>query len=79
MSRMSVLTQPASDLLQQSPLPALRRLMVTETECEVILTGCVYSYYHKQMAQETIRPGLGDRRLSNQIVVRRETITTATF
>jgi len=59
----------ATDLLRQSPLPALRCLMVTETDREVIISGRVWSYYQKQIAQETVRPSLGDRRLSNQVTV----------
>jgi len=55
--------------LKQSPLPDLRRLQVEETEFEVILTGVVTSYYLKQLAQETVRPALGQRRLRNRVVV----------
>jgi hypothetical protein len=42
---------------------------VTVSEGEVIITGRVPSYYLKQLAQETIRPTLGDRRLLNRIEV----------
>jgi osmotically-inducible protein OsmY len=56
-------------VLNQSPLTHLRRLVVTVSEGEVIITGRVPSYYLKQLAQETIRPTLGDRRLRNQVEV----------
>jgi len=55
--------------LTQSPLTHLRRLVVTVSEAEVIITGKVPSYYLKQLAQETVRPTLGERRLLNRVVV----------
>jgi hypothetical protein len=56
-------------MLRQSPLPDLRRLHIEETEFEVVITGVVSSYYLKQLAQETVRPALGQRRLCNRVVV----------
>jgi hypothetical protein len=56
-------------ILRQSPLPDLRRLLVEETEFEVIISGTVSSYYLKQLAQETIRTALARRRLRNRVVV----------
>lgn len=56
-------------VLNQSPLAHLRRLVVTVRETEVIITGRVPSYYLKQLAQETIRPTLGERRLLNRVEV----------
>jgi hypothetical protein len=61
-------TEP-SDALTASPLPQLRRLVVTATDDEVVITGRVSSYYLKQLAQETIRSVLGERRLLNQVEV----------
>lgn len=58
-----------SEVLTASPLPQLRRLVVTETDHEVVITGRVSSYYLKQLAQEALRPALGDRRLLNQVEV----------
>ncbi len=58
-----------SMLLRRSPLPDLRRLEIEETEDEVIILGIVSSYYSKQLAQETIRPAVGDRRIRNRVVV----------
>lgn len=62
-------TSSPNTVLHQSPLTHLRRLEVTVSELEVIITGKVPSYYLKQLAQETIRPTLGDRRLLNRVVV----------
>jgi hypothetical protein len=59
----------ASEALQQSPIPALRRLIVEESLSEVRISGSVSSYYLKQLAQETIMPLLHERRLENCVVV----------
>jgi hypothetical protein len=61
--------QELSSVLLASPLPQLRRLVVTANEREVVITGRVSSYYMKQLAQEAIRPTLGDRRLLNKVEV----------
>jgi hypothetical protein len=59
----------AGQALRQSPIPALRKLQVEESELEVILSGSVSSYYLKQLAQETIMPLLGSRELQNRVLV----------
>jgi hypothetical protein len=56
--------------LQQSPIPALRRLSVEETEDAIIVSGSVATYYEKQLAQETIMPLRGSRELQNRVTVR---------
>ena len=61
-------TEPTR-VLTHSPLPQLRRLVVTADEHEVVITGRVSSYYLKQLAQEALRPTIGDRRLVNQVEV----------
>jgi hypothetical protein len=58
-----------ADVLIASPLPQLRRLVVTESEAEVVITGRVSSYYMKQLAQEALRLTVGDRRLLNHVEV----------
>jgi hypothetical protein len=58
-------------VLSASPNPELRRLAVVESESEVVIEGRVSSYYLKQMAQESIRGALGQRRLCNRVEVRR--------
>lgn len=55
--------------LSQSPIPALRRLRVEVNEEEIVLLGSVTSYYHKQLAQETVMPLVGPRLLRNRVSV----------
>ena len=45
-------TSRASLALGLSPIPALRKLSLEETEDIVLITGSVSSYYLKQLAQE---------------------------
>jgi len=59
----------AEQALRQSPIPALRRLVVEETEAQVVISGRVTSYYLKQLAQETVLPVLENRPLNNQVTV----------
>jgi hypothetical protein len=66
---MPTTSTPVSEALRQSPIPALRRLKITETADAFVLSGTVASYYLKQLAQETIMPMLGNRRLDNQVEV----------
>jgi hypothetical protein len=70
---MMTLTFPSQALavLQQSPIPALRKLIVEETDEAVIIQGSVNSYYLKQLAQETLMPVLFNRELSNRVTVTR--------
>jgi hypothetical protein len=66
----SLLLQSRADqVLRQSPIPALRRLEVEETDRQIILYGSVPSYYLKQLAQETLMPVLGSRELRNRVTV----------
>jgi len=66
-----VLQARAEQVLQQSPIPALRKLSVEETDHAVVLSGSVSSYYLKQLAQETLMPVLGSRELHNRVMVMR--------
>lgn len=59
----------ADKALRESPIAALRCLDIEETDEEVVLRGCVTSYYLKQLAQETILPVLGERELVNHVLV----------
>jgi hypothetical protein len=59
----------ADQALRQCGHPALRQIHIEESEREIVLSGSVNSYYHKQLAQETIMPVLGARELRNQIKV----------
>jgi hypothetical protein len=58
-----------TDVLNASPLPQLRRLVVTTTDEEIVISGRVPSYYLKQLAQEALKPALGERRLVNRVEV----------
>ena len=69
MSTASLIRPMAAEVLGQSSQPLLRRLDVEETDNEVIISGTLPSYYLKQLAQETVRPLLGRRRLLNRIEV----------
>lgn len=55
--------------LQRSPIPALRKLRLDETESSITIQGQVSSYYLKQLAQETILPLLDGRQLLNRVHV----------
>ncbi len=77
-SRMSTTTwEPIPttiQVLRQSPILALRRLSLEETDAALIIRGNVSSYYLKQMAQETLRPLLAGRQLVNQVRVVEELV-----
>jgi hypothetical protein len=55
--------------LRHSPIPALRKLAIEETNTEVVLIGSVSSYYLKQLAQEAVLPLLEGRELRNRVQV----------
>jgi hypothetical protein len=59
----------ASQALRRSPIPALRKLLLEETEVVVVINGRVSSYYLKQLAQEAIMPVLNGRELRNRVAV----------
>jgi len=69
MNACSHLPSTANEILTTSPLPQLRRLVVTVNEGEIVITGRVSSYYMKQLAQEALRSTVGDRRLLNHVEV----------
>lgn len=62
----------AAVALRQSPLPALRKLVIEETDEEVVICGFVNSYYLKQLAQEALMPYLDGRALHNRVAVVRD-------
>jgi hypothetical protein len=55
--------------LRRSPIPALRKLTLEESESCIIIQGQVSSYYLKQLAQETVLPLLDGRQLLNHVHV----------
>jgi len=62
-------TPTPQTLLAGSPLPEVRRLSAAVSDESVVLTGTVSTYYLKQVAQETVRSGVRNRRLVNRVVV----------
>jgi hypothetical protein len=72
MSTCAILTHEPADALTSSPIGQLRRLIVIANDSQVVITGQVSSYYLKQMAQETVRPLIGDRLLLNHVEVAQE-------
>jgi len=69
MSMATVQESRAALVLRESPIPALRKLSIEETEAIVLINGKVPSYYLKQMAQEAIMPLLDGRALVNRVLV----------
>ncbi len=59
----------ASEVLAHSAVAELRRLRVDEKADTLQLSGQVRSFYHKQLAQETIRSVAGDMQLVNRVDV----------
>jgi hypothetical protein len=69
----SILEQSrAAKALRQSPIPALRKLSLDETDAAVVISGNVPSYYLKQLAQEAVIPLLAGRELHNRVTVVRQ-------
>lgn len=60
----------AQSALCDSSILDLRDLRVEVTEESLILTGSVSSFYHKQVAQETVRAVVDELALVNTIHVR---------
>ena len=63
-------TNTASSVLSRSPVRDLRRIRVDGQADHLKLSGKVRSYYHKQLAQETVRGVARGMRLVNQIQVK---------
>lgn len=56
-------------LLAQSPVPAVRELTVDRQGDFLLIHGRVATFYHKQLAQEAIRPAADGMRLVNAVDV----------
>lgn len=74
MSSTTLESSHASQALRRSPLPALRKLSLEETDALVVINGRVSSYYLKQLAQEAVMPVLGGRELRNRVAVVRDAV-----
>ena len=59
----------ATAVLAKSSVAELRRLRVDGRANELQLSGCVRSFYHKQLAQETVRTVAGDMQVINRVDV----------
>jgi hypothetical protein len=69
----SILEQSRAALaLRHSPIPALRKLSLDESDSAVVISGSVPSYYFKQLAQEAVIPLLAGRQLHNRVTVVRQ-------
>ena len=64
----------ASLALRGSPIPALRKLSLEESDAVVVINGRVSSYYLKQLAQEAVMPVLAGRELRNRVAVIRDVV-----
>lgn len=62
-------TVAALAALAESSVSELRFLRVDESEDTLRLTGRVKSFYHKQLAQEAIRPVAEGRQVLNSVDV----------
>ena len=63
------IAQRANEMLAKSSVRELRELRVDERDEAVELTGTVRSFYHKQLAQETVRSVAQGRQLINRLEV----------
>jgi osmotically-inducible protein OsmY len=59
----------ARQALNDSPIYDLRNIVVEESGNNLLLSGRVESFYHKQLAQELIRHMVGQIRVVNSIKV----------
>lgn len=64
-----VAASEARQLLQKSPIGELRDLQVDCDAERLQISGRVCSFYHKQLAQETVRSVAGSLRLLNAVNV----------
>jgi hypothetical protein len=70
MSASATLRGPCPEAaLSASPQPELRRLLVSVSEAEVVISGRVSCFYLKQLAQETVKPTADGKRVVNKVEV----------
>jgi hypothetical protein len=62
----------AQAALCNSPFYELRELQVDYRDGVLMISGCVSSFYHKQLAQEVVRSVCTDARVVNSIRVESE-------
>ena len=59
----------ANDVLAKSSIRELRDIRVDENDQTLELSGNVRSFYHKQLAQETVRSVACGRQMVNRVTV----------
>lgn len=59
----------AREALAHSSVVELRDLLIDQEGERLTITGSVQCFYHKQLAQETVRPHAGEMRMVNQVRV----------
>jgi hypothetical protein len=62
----------AQAALASSPFYELRGLQVERRRDSLLISGCVSSFYHKQLAQEVVRSVCTDTEVINSICVELE-------
>lgn len=65
----TALSQHVENALFSNPHFAARQLQFEDAAGRIVLKGTVTSYFHKQMAQETIRRIDGVHEIENQLEV----------
>lgn len=60
----------AQAALASSPIPELKEIIVESFPNGLVIRGVVSSFYHKQLAQETVRLVLRDLQFVNSVEVR---------
>lgn len=68
-SQTEMSTSTVVSVLAKSAVSDLRRLHVEESDQSIYLSGRVRSFYHKQLAQEAIRPVAAGRQVINRVDV----------
>jgi len=63
------LQELAYHALSRHPFVAGRNLRIDLDQEDMVLSGVVGSYYHKQLAQESVREIAGTKRIRNDIEV----------
>ena len=59
----------ARQALENSSIRELRLLEVEESDGQIVISGRVGSFYHKQLAQELVRSAIKDCDLTNTVCV----------
>ena len=69
-STAEVVLKRAQAALAASPIYVIRELLVERVGESLVLSGCVDTFYHKQVAQEAVRAATGRVDVINVVEVR---------